>query len=80
MIRDSISDYLDEVLDYVSNGISGSMSHVEFAQLQDFIHKYDTDLNLQFTETAEGLKLTQGSVLQVYSTLNIAQKSNFVMP
>lgn len=69
MIRDSISDYLDEILGYVSNGISGSMSNVEFAQLQDFIHNYDADLNLQFTETAEGLKLTQGSVLQVYSTL-----------
>lgn len=70
MIRDSISNYLDEVLGYVSNGISGSMSSVEFAQLQDFIHNYDEGLNLQFTETAEGLKLTQGSVLQVYSTLN----------
>ena len=71
MIRDSISNYLDEVFGYVSNGISGSMSNVEFAQLQDFISGYDPNLKLQITETADGLKLTQDSVLQVYSILKV---------
>ena len=68
-IKDALQEYFNSILGYISNGISGSMTNVEVVQLQDFINQYDADLNLQLTRTAEGFKLTQDSVLQVYSTL-----------
>lgn len=70
MIADSISDFLDSTLELVSNGISGSLTHVEFSQLGEYIAKITgKQLDLQFIETSEGLKLTQASVLQIYSSL-----------
>lgn len=70
MIADSISDFLDSTLELVSNGISGSLTHVEFSQLGEYIAKLTgKQLDLQFIETSEGLKLTQASVLQIYNSL-----------
>ena len=63
-IQDTIREYLDNILGIVSNGISGSMTNVEFDTLENFM-----GLDLDFTKTSEGLKLTKASAIEVYTEL-----------
>ena len=70
LINDHFQEYLDEILGFISGGISGKLTNVEFAKLGEYINSItDENISLQVTKTAEGLKLTEGSLLKVYSTL-----------
>lgn len=69
-IKDALNSYLDNILGIISNGISGSMTNVEFTQLGEYLSSITGEqIDLQVTQTAEGLKLTEDSLLRVYSTL-----------
>lgn len=65
-IEDALKEYLNNIISIVANGIEGSMTNVEFESLNDF---FDGRLALEFTETAEGLKLTKASAIEVYTEL-----------
>jgi hypothetical protein len=70
LINDHFQEYLDEILGFISGGISGTLTNVEFAKLGEYINSItDENISLQVTKTAEGLKLTESSLLKVYSTL-----------
>ena len=70
LIKDSIIAYTEEILGYISSGISGDLSNVEFSKLGEYIASLtDGQVSLSFERTAEGIKLTQSSLLQIYSTL-----------
>lgn len=70
LIADSLIAYTDEILGYISSGISGDLSNVEFSKLDEYIASLtDGQVSLSFERTAEGIKLTQSSLLQIYSTL-----------
>ena len=60
---------LEQIYDTISNGISGSMSESEFSQLDYYLKENGYNFTLQTYETAEGLKLTEDSVLRVYEIL-----------
>ena len=69
---DSILDTIDNIIDtYISSidaGINGSLSHQDAATLRRTAASYGVE-NLDFMETAEGLKLTNESIFELYSSI-----------
>ena len=63
-IQDAINKYLQGIISIVSSGIGGSMTFEELEQLESFL-----GLDIAFTQTAEGLKLTKASAIEVYTEL-----------
>ena len=64
---DALNEFLASMNDLIGKGIEGSLSNLEANQLTNFGQSYGLDLN--FTKTAEGLKLTQASAISLYQTM-----------
>ena len=69
-IEDALADYFNKVLGFASSAISGSATHTEIESLQKYLDENGANLELKTFKTAEGLKLTEESVYQVYSALS----------
>lgn len=66
-LNDVVSDYINNIISLIKNGISGGLKNVDAQKLQSWADQFG--LNLDFTQTAEGLKLSQQSAIQLYNAL-----------
>ena len=66
-LKDAIIATLDNIVTLIKNGISGNLSNEKSVQLQDWADQFN--INLDFTPTAEGLKLSQQSAMELYYAL-----------
>ena len=64
-LSDAISDMLNQITSLIRNGIEGNLSNAGAAQLQQWATKQKIG-DLDFNETADGLKLTAKSMADVY--------------
>ena len=67
-IKDAVVEALQAIAELIQSGISGSLSHVDALSLQQWGSEHGLN-NLNFTETSEGLKLSQKSAISLYNTL-----------
>ena len=59
IIQDSINEYINTLVDSISKGISGKLSRADKTNLESSLANLGiTNLNLDFTKTKEGLKLS----------------------
>ncbi len=63
-VYDALKEYFDSITSIISNGLKGSMSSSDVESLNKFL-----GFDVSFTKTAEGLKLTKQSAIEVYLTL-----------
>lgn len=63
-VYDALKEYFDSITSIISNGLKGSMSSSDVESLNKFL-----GFDVSFTKTAEGLKLTKQSAIDVYLTL-----------
>lgn len=63
-VYDALKEYFDSITTIISNGLKGSMSSSDIESLNKFL-----GFDVSFTKTAEGLKLTKQSAIDVYLTL-----------
>lgn len=63
-VYDALKEYFDSITSIISNGLKGSMSSSDVEGLNKFL-----GFDVSFTKTAEGLKLTKQSAIDVYLTL-----------
>lgn len=68
-LKDAIQNLLDTYINLFKNGISGSLSSTDAGKLQNWASTLDPNLKLDFTRTAEGLKLSNQSATELYQTL-----------
>ena len=66
LIKDAQNELFESIISSVTSAIGSGASYEEANQL---IKEYDLDLNSDFIETADGLKITQDAVLQIYNEL-----------
>lgn len=65
---EAINSYLQNLVNLIKSGITGSLKATEAQQLQEWaVARGITDLN--FIQTREGLKLSQQSAIELYNTL-----------
>lgn len=72
-LADAVRDLLAQITSLIQGGIKGTLSHVDAQQLQSWADLHQLG-ELDFTETAEGLKLSQQSAIQLYNALNKVDK------
>ena len=63
-VYDALKEYFDSITSIISNGLKGSMSSSDVEGLNKFL-----GFDVSFTKTAEGLKLTKQSAIDVYLAL-----------
>lgn len=63
-VYDALKEYFDSITSIISNGLKGSMSSSDVESLNKFL-----GFDVSFTKTAEGLKLTKQSAIEVYLAL-----------
>ena len=63
-VYDALKEYFDSITSIISNGLKGSMSSSDVESLNKFL-----GFDISFTKTAEGLKLTKQSAIDVYLAL-----------
>ena len=68
-IEDAINEVLKTYSDAIIKGIQGGMSHVEAQNLSSYAKDLGVTSKLQFSETAEGLKLSNKSARELYSAI-----------
>ena len=73
-IKDTFNSMMDSYISAISDGTQGSLKYADFNKLVDLAKSYNKELD--YTETAEGLKLTEDSFFSLY---NIMAKSNKMM-
>lgn len=66
-LRDALDSLLTNITNSIKNGISGTLSNKDATALQQFAGK--RGINLDFTKTANGLKLSTKSAMQLYLTM-----------
>ena len=69
IVADSINEFFDSLIDLIGEGLSGSLSAVNASKLKADVKQYLGIDNLDFTETAEGLKLSEKSAIKLYSVM-----------
>lgn len=69
MVADSIASYFERIATLISQGLSGKLDNSGRDELVSLLDKYKIDLDLKFTQTAEGLKLSADSAASLYSEL-----------
>ena len=65
--RDSITAILNNYVDLISKGISGTLDNINKLELEKFAES--RGLKLDFTATEKGLKLSQQSAMALYTTM-----------
>lgn len=68
-LKDAIQNLLETYINLFKNGISGSLSSADASKLQSWASTLNPGLNLDFTKTAEGLKLSNQSAIDLYQSL-----------
>ena len=63
-VYDALKEYFDSITSIISNGLKGSMSSSDVESLNKFL-----GFDVSFTKTAEGLKITKQSAIDVYLAL-----------
>ena len=74
-IKDALNTMLSNVVSTIRNGMTGSLTNVQVTQLQEWSHQ-NGGAKLDFTETAQGLQLTENSFFTLYAQL---RKTNSLM-
>lgn len=74
VVQDSINDFFKKLGDLVKKGLTGSLTNADVTLLKEYLASIGYDFNkpgnqLDFTQTAEGLKLSEESAIQLYTTL-----------
>lgn len=69
MVADSIASYFERIATLISQGLSGKLDNSGRDELVSLLDKYNIDLDLKFTQTAEGLRLSVDSAASLYSEL-----------
>lgn len=69
-IEDSLNDYLNNIISIASAGIEGSATNTEMETLQNYLNEQGQNIELKTFKTAEGLKLTEDSVYEIYYALS----------
>ena len=67
-LSDTIAEFLAKIISLIKSGISGSLSHTDALDLQNWAKENGID-NLQLIETADGLQLTAESMALVYDKM-----------
>jgi len=68
-LADTLDSVLQSYVDAISKGISGKLSNSDAFNLQQMVDSLDMNVNLEFTKTAEGMKLTKQSAIELYQEL-----------
>ncbi len=68
-LKDAIQNLLETYINLFKNGIFGSLSSADAGKLQSWASTLNPGLNLDFTKTAEGLKLSNQSAIDLYQSL-----------
>lgn len=66
-VADAVASMLDNIINAIKSGITGSLKNTEANSLQQWVDQFG--IKLDFTQTAEGLKLSQESAIQLYNNL-----------
>ena len=66
-LQDAIQSLLNNYVDLIKKGISGSLTNAEFLDLQDLASQFGIQADLDFRPTAEGLELTTQSIIKLYN-------------
>ena len=70
VVKDSVENFLKELTDNVIKGITGKLSNVDITTLKGQLSAIGlNDIKLDFTETVDGLKLSQRSAIELYNEL-----------
>lgn len=71
-IVDGINEFISTLTDTIKNGIAGTLKSADITNIKGMLAQYvskDVNLDLDFTKTAEGLKLTEESAIKLYTIL-----------
>ena len=69
-IADEVAAVLQEIASLISSGIEGNLNNQDAQKLATWAKSDGRDIDLQFTQTAEGLKLSNDSAKELYRTIN----------
>lgn len=74
VVQDSINDFFKKLGDLVKKGLTGSLTNADVTLLKEYLASTGYDFNkpgnqLDFTKTANGLKLSEQSALKLYEHL-----------
>lgn len=67
-VRDSVNTFINQLTTLIKNGLSGSLTNVDAKSLQNWAGQNGIG-QLNFKETASGLKLSTDSAIQLYQAL-----------
>ena len=70
-LADSLNEFLSSFIDLIKKGLSGTLSQTDFSNLSSYAKTYLHIDQLDFSETAEGLKLSQKSAIELYDALKL---------
>lgn len=68
-VADSINDFFKNLGTMIKNALDGSISNVDAKHLQEYATQMGFEGQLDFSQTAEGLKLSEQSAISLYATL-----------
>ena len=72
-VQDSINNFFKQLTDLIKKGLTGSLSNADVTTLKNNLQAAGVNLetinNLDFNKTADGLKLSQQSAIELYDTL-----------
>lgn len=67
-LEDTLNSIISNIIDLIKSGISGTLTNLDKVNLQKELSQLGIgDITLDFTETAEGLKLSTSSIIELYS-------------
>ena len=67
-LEDALNSIISNIIDLIKSGISGTLTNLDKVNLQKELSQLGIgDITLDFTETAEGLKLSTSSIIELYS-------------
>ena len=66
---DAVAEVLSQITSLITGGISGNLKNADALKLQDWATQHGLG-KLDFTQTADGLKLSNDSAKQLYNTMN----------
>ena len=68
-LADAVAELLSQMTSLITGGISGNLKNADAFKLQEWATQHDLG-QLDFTQTADGLKLSNDSAKQLYNTMN----------
>ena len=69
-LADAVAEVLSQITSLITGGISGNLKNADALKLQDWATQHGFKGQLDFTQTADGLKLSNDSAKQLYNTMN----------